>query len=643
LSMSSLDIMVCVRELKNTIGDRIENVYEVDGVIILRLRSREKGRRDLLIQPGQRIHLTAREFRAPKQPSSFAMLLRKHLENAEISDVAQPDFERIVEITFSGAEGRILIAEIFGEGNLILCDAKKNIIQPYRAAAWKHRILEAGRPYLYPPASGADPLQLDANGLREKLDGAPDIVRGLAVKLGLGGPLAEEICARSGINKGLKPGEASAKDLENILASIKELFSQEVSPCIVFTEGKPVDVVPFDFKVHLGKEVKRFESFNEALDEYFSTVAVMAESERKRREYEQRLERLRRRQLEQQLQFGEFYRKSSEAKRKADMIAIHHAQIDEILTALNQLRKEKGSQGASEAFQRAREAGESWTLPVKEVDFEKGRVVIELAGQTMELELRATAYENATRYYQEYKELAEKVAGARKALEQTEQEMELMQAAKPEVKVSPPPKRRKPKWFERHRWFVSSDGFLVIGGRDASGNAEIVEKHMEPSDRYLHAEIIGAPHVVIKSAGREIPETTLIEAAEFAAMHSRAWREGLGSLDVYWALPEQVSRKAPSGTYLPKGSYIIQGKKNLLKVPVRAAVGVMNIDGDQVVVCGPKSAVEKHSKVVVEIYPGSRKKSELAREIQVKFRTEGIEVPVEEIERVLPPGRGEIR
>lgn len=635
--------MVCVRELKNAIGNRVENVYEIDGTVILRLHSQEKGRQDLVIEPGCRIHLTSRVYQAPKQPTSFAMLLRKHLENAKILDISQPDFERIVEIRFSGEVEKILVAELFGEGNIILCDSQRTIIQPYRIAAWKHRSLQAGLIYHYPPGTNVDLFGLDIEGLKTKLAGAQDTVRGLAINLGLGGPLAEEICARAAVAKGLKPSELSEKDLESILKSLKEILSAEPAPFIVYEGERPVDFTPFEFKTHLGRKLRRFDSFNEALDEYFSTVAVMAASERRRKDYEKKVESLLKRQLEQQQRFGSLYKKSSEAKRKADLIAIHHSQIDEARRTLDQLRRSKGWKVALETFQKAKEAGESWTLPIKSIDINKGKMEVEIAGQAIELDLRASAFENSSRYYKEYRELAEKAVGARKALEETERELEALRAGAPEVEIAPPPKRRKPKWFERHRWFISSDGLLVIGGRDAQGNAEIVEKHMEPTDLYLHAEIIGAPHVIIKSTGKEIPETTLIEAAEFAAMHSRAWREGLGTLDVYWAKPEQVSKKAPSGTYLPKGSYIIQGKKNLLKVPVRAAVGVMTIDGENVVVCGPKSAVQKHSKVFVEIYPGSTKKSELAHQIQIKFKIEGIEVPVDEIERALPPGTGEIR
>jgi len=643
LSMSSFDIMVCVRELKNAIGMRVDNVYELDGSVILRLRSKGEGRQDLVIEPRRRVNLTGRVYKAPKQPSSFAMLLRKHLENAEVLEISQPGFERIVEIKFSGSEERILIAEIFGEGNIILCDSKKKIIQPYKVAVWRHRILKPGEPYLYPPARGTDITSLDISGFRQALEKAPDLVRGLAVNLGLGGPLAEEICARVAVGRERKPSEISEAELDSIFKSVRDMISQELAPCIVFEDGQPVDVVPFDFKTNFGKEAKRFGSFNEALDEYFSTIAVIAVSEKQKRNFENRMEKLLKRQIEQQEQFASLYKKSSEAKRKADLIAIHHVRIDEMLRVLEGLRTSKGWKGVTEEIEKAKSNGENWATGIKSLDFNESKVEIELAGQSIDINMRASAYENATRFYKDYKNLSEKSIGARESLEQTGRELELLKAGAPEIEARPPPKRRKARWFERHRWFVSSDGMLVIGGRDTGGNVEVVEKHMEPGDRYLHAEIMGAPHVVIKSTGKEVPQATLAEAAEFAAFNSRAWREGLGSLDVYWAMPEQVSSKAPSGTYLGKGSYVIQGKRNLLKVPLRAAVGVMAIDGDEVVVCGPKSAVEKHSKVFVEVYPGPEKKSDLAHKIQAEFKSKGVEVPVDEIERALPPGTGEIR
>jgi hypothetical protein len=67
------------------------------------------------------------------------------------------------------------------------------------------------------------------------------------------------------------------------------------------------------------------------------------------------------------------------------------------------------------------------------------------------------------------------------------------------------------------------------------------------------------------------------------------------------------------------------------------------IDGEEVVTCGPPSAIQKHSRVMLEVLPGELKKSELAREIQSEFKARGIEASIEEIERALPPGKGMIK
>jgi len=644
LSMSSLDIMVCVRELKNTIDFYVDNVYELDGKVILRLRSEKGERRDLVMELGRRVNLTERVYKAPKNPSSFAMLLRKHLANTHLSAVEQPDFERILELRFSGAEERLLILELFGRGNLILCDQQRKIIQPYRLETWRHRTLRPGEAYVYPPKKGADPRELDVSGLRRVLDGAPDIVRGLVINLNLGGPLGEEICARASIPKSRKLAEISDQELEAVLKSIKDLFGQEPAPCVVYDDKKPADVLPFDFKIHLGKRVKRFGSFNEALDEYFATLAVTSAAEKRKKRLERELEMLRKRREEQQAHFAELYAKSVEAKRKADLLAMHHALINDLLGRLEELRRNKGWEGAIAAVQEAKGAGEAWAGIINKIDPKAAKVELELAGQPIALDIRIPVFENASQLYDRYKKSAEKAARSKEALEGTAREMEkLLSVGMPEVEVAPPPKRRKLKWFEHYRWFISSDGMLVIGGRDAKTNAEVVEKHMEPNDRHLHADIVGAPHVVVKSSGREVPETTIREAAEFAAMHSRAWREGLGALDVYWVMPEQVSRRAHPGTRLPKGSYVIKGERNFLKVPVRASVGVLALEGEQVVTCGPSSAMRKHSRVVLEVSPGESKKSDLAREIQSRLKEAGIEVSVDEVERALPPGKGEIK
>jgi predicted ribosome quality control (RQC) complex YloA/Tae2 family protein len=588
--------------------------------------------------------MTSGKYRTPKKPSAYAMFLRKHLANTLFASVQQPDFERIIEIKFSGKEERVLILELFGEGNLILCDAQLTIIQPYRAEAWRHRVLRPRERYILPPKKGIDIQELGVQGLRRALEGAPDVVRALAMNMNLGGPLAEEACARAAIQKNREPSELSEQELTMILRSIESLLTQETAACIVYDDGKPVEVLPFDFKTQLGKRVKRFDSFNEALDEYFSVLAVASAAETQRGRFDEELERLRKRLAEQEKHFADLYAKSSDAKREADLTAIYHAQINDAMSRLEKLRRTGGWQATIGAIEKARSAEELWAKTIRKIDPKTAKIEFELAGQRILLDLRHSVFENASRLYGRYKKLAEKAAGAKDAMEQTRQELDrLITAGMPEIEAPTLRKRRKLRWFERFRWFISSDGLLVIGGRDAKTNHEVVEKHMDPGDRHLHADIVGAPHVVIKAAGKEVPEATLREAAEFAAMHSRAWRKELGGLDVYWVMPEQVSKRAPPGTYIPKGAYIIHGKRNFLKVPVRGAVGVVTVDGEQVITCGPSSAIEKHSRIVVEVVPGKMKKSELAREIRARLKTAGTDASIDEVERALPPGKGDIK
>ncbi len=642
LSMSSLDIMICARELKNAIGARVDKVYELGGVFVICMRTSGKGRLDLLIELGRRVHLTGMQYNFPKQPTMYAMLLRKHLEGAQLVGVEQPDFERILELRFRGRGERVLIAELFGTGNLVLCDEGKKIIQPYRSEEWRHRIVKAGEKYKYPP-SRADIEKLDTTTLREAVADAPDIVRGLATNLNIGGQLAEEICARAEITKSSTVADLSEPQLKGLLDAAAGLFSQEPAPNIVYDDGGVIDVLPFDFAIYRGMRTKRFSSFNEALDEYFGAVTIKKGIAKQKKKLEDGLEAIRSRLAEQEAHMAELEKEAFELKRRADLIKAHHAQLDDSLRKLSELRRKRGWQAAIKEMEEARASGEEWAKSIKKVDVKAGAVDVELRGQEIRLDMRMSAFKNASKLYDRYKRLSEKVVGAKEALDVTRKALEdLLVAGVAEV---PPTvrRRRKMKWFERFRWFVSSDGLLVIAGRDASTNREVVEKHMDDKDRYLHADIVGAPHVVVKADSREVPESTLREAAEFAAMHSRAWREGLGSLEVYWVMPSQVSRRAPSGEYIPRGAYIIEGKRNFLKVAIEAAVGVASVEGEQLVMCGPASAVELHSKVVACIVPGRIKKSDLSRDLQAKLRAAGFDVSIDELMRALPPGKGEIK
>jgi hypothetical protein len=176
-------------------------------------------------------------------------------------------------------------------------------------------------------------------------------------------------------------------------------------------------------------------------------------------------------------------------------------------------------------------------------------------------------------------------------------------------------KMKNKEWFEKFRWFKSSDDFLVVAGKDSVSNEFLIKKHATQEDVVFHAEITGAPFVVVKSDGKEISEQTLREAGEFAAAYSRAWREGTGSADVYWVKQDQLSKSGPSGEYVPHGAFAVHGKRNWTRsVPLRLAIGVI-LNGETIFVGGPVEAVKNRTNVYVTIVPGDITGKELLKRI----------------------------
>jgi predicted ribosome quality control (RQC) complex YloA/Tae2 family protein len=138
---------------------------------------------------------------------------------------------------------------------------------------------------------------------------------------------------------------------------------------------------------------------------------------------------------------------------------------------------------------------------------------------SFKLDLSISASKNADGYYKSSKKAKEKLKGARGAAVKTREKIrDYVEKGRPDVErgkiIGVKKARPKRRWFEKFRWFVSSgfvssDGFLVIGGRDASTNETLVKRHMVKGDIFVHADIPGAAAVVVKSEGKDIPRNTL--------------------------------------------------------------------------------------------------------------------------------------
>merc|ERR1719167_2189928 len=184
----------------------------------------------------------------------------------------------------------------------------------------------------------------------------------------------------------------------------------------------------------------------------------------------------------------------------------------------------------------------------------------------VDLDLGLRAQANARKYFVQKKHAASKekktVESGSVALKSAEKKTK--QTLKEMATITNINKARKVFWFEKFFWFISSENYLVIGGRDAQQNELLVKRYMKPTDIYVHADLHGAATVIVKNPSSDpVPPKTLNEAGQFAVCFSAAWDSKVLTA-AYWVTPDQVSKTAPSGEYLTVGSFMIRGKKNFL-------------------------------------------------------------------------------
>lgn len=189
-----------------------------------------------------------------------------------------------------------------------------------------------------------------------------------------------------------------------------------------------------------------------------------------------------------------------------------------------------------------------------------------LKPMTIDIDLGYSAFANARKYYDKKRSAATKekktIDASEKAMKNAERRTQTaLKQLRTQTKIS---KARKTYWFEKFYWFISSENYLVIGGRDQQQNEVIVKRYMNPADIYVHAEIQGASSVIIKNpSGEEVPPKTLLEAGTMAISYSVAWDAKIVT-SAYWVKGDQVSKTAPTGEYLATGSFMIRGKRNFL-------------------------------------------------------------------------------
>jgi predicted ribosome quality control (RQC) complex YloA/Tae2 family protein len=638
--LTSFDVAAVLHELNKTILDaRINNIYQTDDqTLLMKLRKPDKPASRLVVEAGKRLHLTSYVVDKPKVPPAFCMALRKHLRNGRLTSIKQYEFERIVTFTIEKKAGEMrLVSELFREGNVILVDSENKILQALRYRRMRDRNIIRRETFCHAPSRGRNPLKIS----REEMDelrrfGDVEVVRALTRFLSVGGVYAEEILLRAEVDKKTPCNKLRDCEVNSIFKAIQDIVCRVADgifePCVVLDrDGKFIDAVPIRLKRYEGLRHEGYGSFNEALDEFYTRAAVAkkavvhVEDEKLKKE----ADRLRRMVEGQEEALVEAAKKAERDKRIGDVI---YAYMGELQLLVDKFLADKESRRDRGQIVSEVEAEKKTGLKpaVFFVSLDRKGMLLSVCVENLSfaLDLRKDLFANAAWFYERGKKAKRKLEGVKVALEDSREkledaeakieEAEALKKLKPVGALKELAKRKvkRKEWFQKFRWFVSSEGFLVVGGKDAVSNEVLIKKHTEPEDVVFHADVVGAPFVIVKADRKKPSERTLSEAAEFAAVFSRGWREGYGSVDVFYVKPEQLSKGAPSGMFVKRGAFVVRGKRNWLRgVPLRTAVGVVFENDALSFVGGPVDAVKTKTNTFVIIETGDVSGKELFRRV----------------------------
>lgn len=591
--MDAFDILAVVKELKEFEEGYIEKVYNNGDEVFLKIR-KGKEKHDIFIKNGKWICIT--QYREQHlQPSDFAMLLRKHIGRGKIISISQYDFDRIVIFEILKGEIFKLIVELIPNGNIILVDENGTIKGALYHQKWRHRTIKTGEKYSFPP-SRKNPMDMDYNEFADIFI-EKDVIRSMA-KVGIPGKWAEEICAMASIDKKTPVERLSEEHIKKIYDAMQVLFRRfkngEFKPVIV-----EEDVLPFPITKYENKKMERYENVNRAFDEFYFRFL---KERKKANEDKERIERQLRMQEEA---IKKFIQESEKLKMEGDAIFANIDKVERMLKEKSYIEKK-------------------YPKAIIEIKYDKNEIPIEI-------DVRKGAIQNAQEKYEKSKKMKEKARKAKIAMEEAKKSMERKEEKVVSKKIT------KKFWFENFRWFISSHGNIVLGGKDRKSNERLVKKYMDDDDIYVHADIHGAPSCIIKAMDvegnkLEIDEETITEACQFALVYSKAWKQ-YGTASAFWVYPQQVSKSPPAGEFLPPGSFMIRGKRNYVKCRMEFAIGIVEIRGVERIMGGPPSAVKKIAKKWIVFEQGEKDKNSVANEISKIFG-----FPVEWILPVLPSG-----
>jgi predicted ribosome quality control (RQC) complex YloA/Tae2 family protein len=611
MELSGIELRYLVNEIANraTGGYYTSSINAITKSSLL-LKLHHPTQEDIMLVLSIRgIWITKLKFK-PVEDNSLEGVAQRELERAKLESVEQAGSERIVSLKFRHPDNkvRIVVCEFFGNGNIVICDEGMQIVAILNPIEVRHRTLNVGLRYAYPPARGVDVFEVTLDQLLSLRNEAKnlDVLRWIGRSISMPKKFVEEVAKRAGIEPGRQAAQLTDDEVGRAYATVKNLVNdvstgRNYDPVIIMQSGKPMEALPIVTGEATKLEIKKAASYMDAVDEVLSSEILDISRSSKTIELDRQIAVLEH-DLEEQNKAKKAVMQKSAAIRKlaGELMALSSQNPDDD----GKLHDVLAANSAS-------------------IVKEKGVKYVEVAGE--QVEMQPNLAKVSSMLFARAKEMERGNASIEEAraklLAQIEKLRSQTAAIHKKVLVR---KQTSKEWYERYRWFVTTDGLMAIGGRDTSSNSALIRKHLTEHDIVFHAEVHGSPFFIVKNAAAPVQEgkiePSLQQVAQATVSFSRAWKDSLSSADAYWVLPEQVKKGAPTGQFLPKGSFVIEGKRSYLKgVEIRLVIGIAQLNGREVLVCGPEEAIKKRSMFYAVLLQGGMDPMNAAKKVKSEF------------------------
>ncbi len=547
MALDGFTLSNIIYELKsNIIGGRVDKVYQPEkDEIILQIRNKGNAYKLLLTANASspRLHFTSIQKENPINAPLFCMVLRKHLSSGKIIDITQPKFERIVNIQVESINElgdysvKTLIFEIMGKhSNIILIDDKNNILESIKHISFDKssvREILPSRSYSLPPSQNKkNPLETNFKEFMDIIKNSmPTKAQQIIYKSynGISPILASEICINANVDPSINTEELLDNQIEDLYKSLDKIIKlnlqEKFNPQIIYNENDTVlDFTVFDFTMFNNLEKKYFSSISELLEFFYKSKDLTYRLNQK----SQDLKKLISQNIERCAKKKEIQQKTLKDIENRDNLKLYGELITSNIYAIKKgMTKVKLNNFYSENFE--------------EVE--------------IRLDPNLTPAENAQKYFKKYNKEKRTFIALQEQIKQNNEELLYLESVLNSVQTCSDEydikeiraelaeqgflkrqknnKNNKQKSNKKSKplHFISSDGFHIYVGKNNTQNDELTLRFAKSLDMWFHTKDIAGSHVIVVSDGKDIPNSTLNEAANLAAYYSKATNSSLVPVD----------------------------------------------------------------------------------------------------------------